>query len=279
MSRTTLPELSNYHARELEALEDLGCPISKEALKEMAAAEKLLGPEIPNEETVSKTELFEISISMGSHRENFEPVRDIITRLRREWTEQYWDAYVRKRWEFDLRGVGDTYHRETAKRGKPPTFKAFGKHVERPANTWFAGGVPGVYAAIGATAPPAQTSDLLMPADRKGFAAQIFARLGGAPRQAEDASASYKEVVAQRDKIETWSQYVSLANEGLQYVQHWEALGEPPELKQLGSGARRFKSRSKVLDDDPNRAFEIFGQAVADVLAGEPDASAAGTRA
>ena len=271
MSRTTLGQLGDYLSRDLDELEDLGFPIPKDVLRELAEAEEEFGPESPLEETLSESEIeldggpsltFSMTMSHGITREGYEPVRDIITRLRHEWTERYWDGYLRARWDADLRTVGDRFHRETAKRGgKPPTFKAFGKHATRPANVWFAGRIPGVYAAIGATAPPEQTSDLLMPKDRKAFATEVFTRLGGKPRSLD------AERQGTQPYDEKWMQYVSLANESLGYVQHWEALGEPPELKQLGSGARRFEARSNVLDEDVDRAFEIFGQAVSDVLA------------
>jgi hypothetical protein len=245
-SRTTLAELADYHERELEALEELGCPIPDQALQELRDAERLFGPEKPAEEEISSEGGFTITMSSGITREGFEPVRDIVTRHRRAWTDEYWDKYVRARWESDLRAVGDEYHRQTAKRGKPPTLKQFAPKAASAANVWFAGNLSSVYAAIGAKSPVDPSPQRLLPDDRRAFAERIFTRLGGKPQKGE-----YDP---------EWGDFISLANESLIYVQYWEAMGHPPELKNVGR--HRFERRHQVLADDVDEAWLIFGEVI-----------------
>jgi hypothetical protein len=52
----------------------------------------------------------------------------------------------------------------------------------------------------------------------------------------------------------------SLANDALVYVQNWEAVGQPPELKQM-TNPRRFERVCTVLSDDPDVAWARFTQA------------------
>jgi hypothetical protein len=54
--------------------------------------------------------------------------------------------------------------------------------------------------------------------------------------------------------------YVSLANDALVYVQNWEAVGRPPELKQM-TNPRRPERVCTVLSDDPDVAWARFTQA------------------
>jgi hypothetical protein len=261
-SRTTLAELDSYHSRELAALRRLECPVSRETLNALRDAEKFLGPEEPAES--NKRDLgsgFSVTMSYGTKRKGFEKVRDVITAQRRGWTEQHWDKYVRARWEDDLRAVGDQYHRESAKRGKPPTVKQFAKIAAPSANAWFGGNLSQVYAAIGVSSPITPTEQRLMPDDRRAFAQRIFTLLGGEPQSAKPSFRDDSDAAVEWQRKR--GNYVSLANDALVYTQTWEALGEPPpELKKMTNNPARFPRVCGVLDNDPEVAWEQFSQVV-----------------
>jgi hypothetical protein len=80
-----------------------------------------------------------MSMSTGSRRVGFERLRDIITRYRRAWVEQYLDAYLRARWETEIREASRLHAQAIAEKGKPPTPKQFARHVVTATSHWFGG--------------------------------------------------------------------------------------------------------------------------------------------
>ena len=72
-----------------------------------------------------------------------------------------------------------------------------------------------------------------MPHDRRVFAQRVFTLLGGKPR-----SAKPNDFDAAMEWERNWGDYVGLANDALVYVQNWEALGHPPELKNMPNPGR-----------------------------------------
>jgi hypothetical protein len=273
-SRTDMDGLANYHHRELDALNELRSPIGGELFRELRDAEKRLQPIEPDYEDVSEHEVvpglsFSVSISSGQTKlKGFEELRDIITRHRRTWTQQYFDTYLRARWESDLREAGDAYNRLTAQRGKSPTAKQFAKAAARPTNLWFGGNITGVYSVLGLKSPVAPTERRLLPTDAEAFALRVFQALGGQPRDGSIVS-SREERHAQWEHNNRYANYHRLATHAPDYVQLEEALGRPPELKEFGTS--KFKHRAEVLADDVEEAWHIYGDVVHRALAGEVD--------
>ncbi len=126
-SRTDMAGLREYHRKEVAALADLGTPVDPALFDELAAAERRLGPEQAIEDPDRTSTIaeggFEITISMsvGTRRGGFERLRDIVTRHRRAWAGRHLDAYLRARWEGEVRAAARAYHTALNDRGRPPT--------------------------------------------------------------------------------------------------------------------------------------------------------------
>lgn len=262
-SRTDIDGLANYHHRELETLNELGCPVGGELFRELREAEQRYGAP---EHGTGLTITISISLFGDDDREKephvrFEQLRDIITRHRRAWAEQYLDRYLRSRWELELRAAAEDYHRHAAEKGKPPTLKQFAKLAAPEANQWFGGDLTGIYGALGLRAPAAPTrAPRLVPRDPDGFATRLYERLRGEPYRLPP---SWKEDGSERERH---NNFTALAGMCVEYLQLEEALGESPELKVFGR--QKFTYRSSVLSDDPEEAWRLYSRAVHDVLDG-----------
>ncbi|MFI6624295.1 hypothetical protein [Streptomyces sp. NPDC050528] len=126
-SRTSLDRVDRYYSRPLAALRAAGCPVDAVFFRELQAAEELLGPEeeiTDSEDSTVETSYgqvtFTSSMSHGARRDGFERVRDLITRHRRAWAEQYLGAFVESRWRSELEEVAHQHHRVVAAKGLPP---------------------------------------------------------------------------------------------------------------------------------------------------------------
>lgn len=259
-SRTDLDGLANYHHHELDALDALGCPIPGDLFSELRAAESRLGPEEYDEGDASEYEVGEgisltVSMQVGrGKRAGFELLRDIITRHRRQWTERYFEQYLRAQWETNLRALAEAYHRHAADKGKAPTPKQFAKLAAPSANLWFGGDLTGVYGVLGLKAPPAPTRNRLMPDDVQAFAERVYERLSG---ESYDLPPTWKEDPVRRERH---NQLFDLAVFAPEYVRVEEALGGPPELKEFGRA--KFEHRSASLAPDTDEAWRFYGEAV-----------------
>ncbi|MEU9397828.1 TerD family protein [Streptomyces sp. NPDC048324] len=236
-SRATLSGLADYYNRPLAALRDAGCPVPTSLFEELRTAERHLGPEeaivrdyreLPVDTAVGSFSLI-MSSSSGSRREGFERVRDIVTRHRRAWADQYLGTYLEQRWRTALEDVARAYHRHVAAKGRPPTLIQFAQFATAAANQWTGGDLGGLYTAIGEPAPAQQERPArLLPGDCYDFARRVYTALGGIA--VDDELRMNQPEEAQRQ----W-QLTSLAVESLRYVQLHEALGHPPTSKEFGS--------------------------------------------
>ncbi|MFF9119029.1 TerD family protein [Streptomyces massasporeus] len=236
-SRTPLSGVADYYSRPLAALRAANCPVSPDLIEELRIAERHLGPEeaiirerseLPVDTALGSFTLT-ISHSSGSRREGFERVRDIVTRHRRAWAEQYLDTYLQQRWRTALQDVARAYHRFVAAKGRPPTLIQFSQFAAAAANQWTGGDLGGLYTAIGEPAPAQQERPArLLPGDGSDFARRVYTALGGIAVD-NDLRMNQPEE-AQRQ----W-QLTRLAVESLRYLQLHEALGQPPTPKQFGS--------------------------------------------
>jgi hypothetical protein len=261
MSRTDLAGLAIYHRDALEALQRLGCPIDHALFAELQDAEMHLGPPKPITENRSTHAVvpgisIELSTSIGTRRSGFERLRDIVSRHRRAWAEQYLGNYLHTRWETELREAARLHAEDIAERGKPPSAKQFARHAATVVNHWFAGDLGGFYAAIGEKASIHTQRVTLMPQDPHAFALAVFQSLGGRPFHREAVVGNLAEGRAQAEEQDRSTKVGWLAGQSLNLLQLGEALGRQPTMKE--SGAPSFEYRSAVLATDVEAAWHRY---------------------
>jgi hypothetical protein len=268
-SRTDMAGLAEYHRRDVARLADYGTPISPQFFNELIAAEQRLGPPVPiNQDARSHDVGYGISItitvSTESRRPGFERLRDIITRHRRAWAQQYLDTYLRARWEIPLRSASETYNKSLHDKGKPPTAKQVGRLAAEVTNAWFGGDLHAFYGAIGEKAPLEPVRRHRLPHDRERFVRTVFARLGGrhlGPRPDYSDSVRYD---AYNNDVQTQWMLARLAELSLKYVQLWEVLDRPPTMEEVGG--HTFEEWSSRLNDSSDALWERYSTIVTSVV-------------
>lgn len=239
-SRTDAAGLAHDGRRELHELKEIKTPIDENLFEELVNGERRLGPKE--------------SINFGTGfapRKGFEILRDIITRHRRNWANQYLDSYLRSRWESEIREAAKAFALlQSEKGGKAPTLKQFAKAAAPATNHWFGGDVGGLYLTIGEKTPVEPTRCILMPTDKTAFVRRV---LEGLPVRQFEVYKGTQEYYRQK----VYPQ--KLAELAIKYVQLEEALGRPPEIKEMGE---KFTSRSEVLNADDSEAWSIYSKAV-----------------
>lgn len=271
-SRTDMAGLAHYHRRDLNALAGAQMPVDGRMFEELVAAEQRLGaPQSLNQETSRHDVGLGISItttySFGSRRDGFERLRDIITRYRRAWAQQYIDAYLRAQWETPLRASGDAYNKLLHDKGKPPTMRQTAKFAEAVTNSWFGGDLHAFYGAIGEKAPARTQQRLRLPASRQNFVQTVFACLGGKRPESRPGVAGAAGYEAYQAQVRQQWDVARLTELSLTYVQLYEVLDRPPTLEELG--ARAFEVLHSVLSDDVAEAWRRFSEAVEGALHGD----------
>ena len=270
-SRAPLSGVADYYSRPLSALRDAGCPVPTGLFEELRTAERHLGPEesivrdrkeLPVDTAVGSFSLT-MSYSSGRRREGFEQVRDIVTRHRRAWADQYLGTYLEQRWRTALEDVARAHHRHVAAKGRPPTLIQFAQFATAAANQWTGGDLGGLYTAIGEPAPAQQERPArLLPGDSYDFARRVYTALGGII--VDDELHANQPEEARRQ----W-QLSRLAVESLRYVQLREALGQAPTFKQFGS--RRL---ALVWPGREPEGWSVFQRTLATLTDTSPPASA-----
>lgn len=260
MSRTDIAGMPTYYQDDLRQLEQLGCPINLNLFADLSEAEKRLGPPEPIKTNVSTTEVagvtLEMSMSSGSRRSGFAKLRDVLTKHRRAWADQYLELYLRARWETELREAARLHAQMIADKGKPPTPKQFARDAVAVTNHWFGGDLSSFYASIGEKSMVRAERVSLLPADRFTFARQVFESLGGQPFERRTFVSDREEGLAQAAQQDRHTKLGWLAEESLRLIQLEEALGRPPELKEFGAAG--FEYRSGVLAPDPQEAWTNY---------------------
>ena len=240
-SRSDVAGMPSYYERQIKALDDLGCPIDDGIFADLRQAETMLKDRPPppgdtTERDVGHGLTISITVSMGPPRKDgFEHLRDVVTRHRRTWSEQYLERYLQARWEQDLRAAGDAYHRHVADKGKSPTLKQFAKLAEHTADRWFGGDLAQLYNALALPAPDPPTYHRLLPPDRSAFVARVRELLGG--QRWEDSPDDMD-----RDERERRLRLSELADHAPAAVQTWEATGEPPPLRGVSWARYRLET-------------------------------------
>jgi hypothetical protein len=243
-SRTDLSGLEEYLRDRpgFTQLAAMGYPVDTELFVELRAAESKLGP--PEQYWKEKRQIGpDATIRRGGERrDGFELLRDIVTRHRRDWTAEHFDAYLRSRWRDELLGVGEAYNRFAADKTKPPTITQFMKMATPAVGNWFAGDLSAVYSALGLKAPmTSPTYAPLLVEEPVTPLTRVFSELGGESHPRSGMLAL-------------------LADKSLEWVELAEGLGRAPLLKEFG--ARTIESWGKVLDDDVDKAWEKYTAAI-----------------
>ena len=254
-SRTDLSSLADYHAKEVAALRDAGMPIDPAIFSELGAAEERLGPpetvwddEEPESISSGGTGItISVRMGRGSRRSGFVAVRDIVTRHRKVWAEQYLEAYLRARWENELRAAGETFLVLVNQRqGKPPTPKQFSRKAAEATNYWLGGNISVLYRLLKENCP-LQVEDaraLRVPAHvatlRLHSAFTNLLREGPLTEMADRENTEY---AASR-----------LLRDGVKYVHYLEGSGSPPEPERL----KEFSRLSAQLAADSREAWGLF---------------------
>lgn len=254
-SRTNMAGLATYHAKELQALSTLECPVDTALFEELIHAEGRLGSPQPIYTDSASVGTWagvslEMQISTGGRQSGFLTLRDIVTRHRRAWSERFLDQYLHARWVSEIGGTGKEHNRLIAEKGKSPNLKQFARPAEAATNHWFGGDISILYSALGERAPTKPQRVALMSADPIGFAWSVFKMLGGKPY---DENAPVAEQ-GQREKLR-W-----LAVESLRYIQLNEALGVPPTLKDFGVSG--FEWRAGAISHDVREAWQVYSEAI-----------------
>ena len=271
-SRTDMDGLADYHARDLNELTALGCPVDSELFVELIAAEKKLGKPEPLKDPEHDSSMsvvgvtLSLSMTIGSRRAGFERLRDILNCYRQQWTERFLDTYLKTLWETEIRAAAREYNRLFEVKRKAPTPKQFAKYAEPATNHWFGGDVSLLYAAFGEKSPVTPTRVRLLPPDIQQFMLTVFRALGGQVTNIKMNDGFDQREREQRQAI--WNAHwkrKELAKLSVRYAQLREALGKRPEMAQLGT--RNLEYLGVVLNDDIATAWELFASAVDSVLA------------
>ncbi|HEU5384161.1 MAG TPA: hypothetical protein VFV38_52880 [Ktedonobacteraceae bacterium] len=266
-SRTDMAGLRAYHQRDIGALEARGTPIDEQFFADLIEAEARLGPAQPiivsqSTQTIREQVTLTITTSSGSKRAGFEHLRDVVTRYRRDWTQRYWNAYVRGLWEPELQEASRAFHQQLANTSRTPHLKQFVKVATVVTNHWFGGDLSGLYRTLGEKAPAAPTRAILLPTRVVEFVRSFKQALQvRAPRLALLQASSPPSPDETRQAELT---VIRLAQASLGYVQLWEALDREPTLKEFGRN--KFEWQAPWLHPDIDAAWMLYTTTIRTVL-------------
>jgi hypothetical protein len=267
-SRTDVAGLAKYHRRDLSQLEALNCPINMSLFDELIAAEKKLGKPTPvtapgsEHQSTAGAITLKISMTIGSRRDGFVRLRDILTAYRRDWAQRFLEAYLRALWEGEIRGTAREYNRLFEIRGKIPTIKQCAKFAAATTNHWFGGDISALFTAFGEKSPVAPVRVRFLPRDVQGFMWRVFAALGGTSTSFSDL-----ETLDPVARSAQWNAHLSrkrLAEYSPRYVQLCEGSGQAPSLKEFGK--TMFQQAAGVLATDLEEAWCKYSEIVEKTL-------------
>ncbi len=249
-SRTDLPGLPEYHAREIAALADAGTPVDPAFLRAIAQAERLLGPPQQvwtDEHTIpSESGLFTITTRSGggTRRDGFETVRDLITDARRTWADRYLDGYLRDRERSALEGAAERYHvAVNARGGKPPTLKQAARDAASATNLWLGGDLGAFYRLIRERSPAPIEDGRLVTRPPDLALEYLYRRLAALGVEAATAV--------------SWTARRVL-KPATEYVRWLEGTGEAPGSDRI----RDFEYHAGLFGGNPDQAWTAFVAAV-----------------
>lgn len=269
-----LVDIAGNYREELDAMAALGHPVDRQFFKDLTdAAHRLGDPESEEDDddgSSSRVDLgnglsFEIKVTVSGgrprgRRAGFEQLRDVVTRHRRAWAAEHLDAYLRARWESDLRAAAEAYNRALHAKGKPPTFRQTITASKTTIDRWFAGDVGGLLAAIGQKGPGTKPAhERILPEDVYAFGEAVYRNLGPVDEPEVTDWEDRAAVAAQRAASDHNTHRRYAAQQSYAYVQMWEALGRAPAMKEVSGGA----GAAKWLDDtDVDAGWKMLVDAI-----------------
>ncbi len=271
-SRTDMAGLAEYYARDLAEIAGLGCEIDRQLFQDLVAAEKQLGDPIAiadpsHEKHYSGLGLsISTSLTIGSRREGFQLLRDVITRHRRAWADRYLDDYLRALSHGQIRTAFREYSRLHAHKGRPPTPTQFARHALATTKSWFGGNMSLLYASFGEKFPESVVRSRRLPAEAETFVSRTLRALGGKPTSwnelaktivGHDRTRQDAEWQAHRDRC-------ALASMAIRFTQLFEALDRPPTLQEFAN--QRFTRASQVISEDLASAWEHYSKLIEEIL-------------
>lgn len=264
-SRTDLKGLSKYYEKELAQLEASGFSIPPNLLVELIEAENRLGEPMPierphpvGEDTSGITIMF--STVVGYRRTGFGILKEIIIKYLNRWGEQYFESYLRHRWESEICEAARDYNKLYEKKGKNPTLKQFAHFAEHATNHWFGGDIGSLYAAFGEKVPVESKRQLFVPADKESFVWKIFFALGGRLTKWSELQKRNDDRKKLNDEWRAYLERKRLAELSITYLQLREAIGRPPELKNFGRA--KFEATATTLCNDIDEAWRMYQQTI-----------------
>lgn len=245
-SRTDLPGLPEYHAREVAALADAGAPVDPAFLQAIARADRLLGPpqQVWRDERTTPVAdgalSFTVRVGGGTRRDGFERVRDLVTKGRRAWADRHLDGYLRARRTSALEGAAERYHvAVNARGGKPPTLKQTARDAATATNLWLGGDLGAFYRLIREKSPAPIDDGRRVTRPPDLALADLYGELA-ALDTADDANVSW---TARR-----------LLKPATAYVRWLEATGEAPGPDRV----KEFEYNAGIFGDDRSQAWDAF---------------------
>jgi hypothetical protein len=266
-SRTDIRGLAAYYAREIAALAELGAPVDPTLFEELRHAEGRLGPpqRIVDPDRTTRHDVGDISLTMqfstGTRRDGFELLRDIITRYRRSWSERYLEAYLRSRWETEIRDAARDFSLLYERKGRAPNPKQFAPHAVEATNHWFGGDISSLYRMIGEKSPVEVQRNHIMPDDRDAFVRSVYELL----RPVAHALVPSATGEGSHDKYHYSEEHLRqslewMAEASVRYIQREEALCRPPTLDDFGRDG--FVYRAPALSPDLDTAWSIYQRVI-----------------
>lgn len=273
-----LVDIAGSYREELDAMAALGHPVDRQFFKDLTDAAHRLGEpeseEDADDASSRRVDLgngvsFEIKITVSGgqprgRRPGFEQLRDVVTSHRRAWAAEHLDGYLRARWGTDLRAAAEAYNRALNAKGKPPTYRQTITASKTTIDRWFAGDVGDLLAAIGQKGPGVKpTYQRVLPEDVYAFGEAVHRNLGLVEEPEVTDWDDRAAVAAQRAARDHNTHRRYAAQHAYTYVQMWEALGRPPEMKEVPGGAGAAKWLN---DTDTDAGWQTFVHAIEQAL-------------
>lgn len=181
-SRVWVNDLINYHSKDLDALEALGCPIDMKIFDDINEASKKMSPRTKVGEPLLNPDGSHSGVTFYAGPEQydgFEYFRDSITKASAEWSEKFLDKYLKERWTQDLLEVGQSYNRFLVSKNKEPNARQFSEIAVSAANNWFSGRLDQVCDVLQIKAPvDNMTFNKRAPEDMEAFKLKLIRNMG-----------------------------------------------------------------------------------------------------
>ncbi|BCL83773.1 hypothetical protein ccbrp13_62380 [Ktedonobacteria bacterium brp13] len=264
-SRAALSELTVYYQKKIQMLKDMGTPVDERLFEELKRADANLPQPQPfmKEITGRQGNIPGSIMASGRRREGFEKLRDIVSSYRRQWAERYLDYYLQQRFHTEMGEVIHVYQLISKPERTPTATKRFITDAEMATNHWFGGDISKLYGAIQQPSPIEPRRVAILPLDSAKFVSAVYEALNttnGRAMPRPGAGTIQQFPGTGKFAGATYYNLNKLANLSSWYVQLEEARGSVPTLKDFGTS--KFTKWSTTLNDNVDKAWDIFAQAI-----------------